>query len=92
MSERRNLDGQRFHHLVAEVYLTDGYYNCRCDCGKYRKVRSSELLRGNAKSCGCMTVKLRIEGNRQKREDREAELAASSRVKLPPKRFEPKFS
>jgi hypothetical protein len=92
VTERRVLDGQRFHHLVAESYLPDGYYKCLCDCGKYRKVRSSELLRGNAKSCGCMTVKLRIEGNRQKREEREAEMVLTQRGKPAPKRFDPDFS
>lgn len=30
------------------------YYYCQCDCGNYTTVRSSQLLDGSAKSCGCL--------------------------------------
>lgn len=30
------------------------YYYCKCDCGNYTNVRSSQLLDGSAKSCGCL--------------------------------------
>lgn len=30
------------------------YYYCKCDCGNYTTVRSSQLLDGSAKSCGCL--------------------------------------
>lgn len=30
------------------------YYYCKCDCGNHTTVRSSQLLDGSTKSCGCL--------------------------------------
>jgi hypothetical protein len=29
------------------------WFRCLCDCGNFKEVRSSRLLSGNTKSCGC---------------------------------------
>ena len=33
---------------------TNRAFNCKCDCGKIKKVRLSHLVRGKIKSCGCL--------------------------------------
>jgi len=33
------------------------YYDCKCDCGKNKKVQKSYLLNGRVKSCGCFRLK-----------------------------------
>lgn len=65
MSERSliNLIGQRFGRLtvlerVDNIVSPSGNicvaWKCKCDCGKETIVRSSSLLQGHTKSCGCM--------------------------------------
>ncbi len=53
-----DLTGQRFGRLIAE---SSGYdkrqraiWHCRCDCGGSKEVLSSNLTRGNTRSCGCL--------------------------------------
>lgn len=54
----KDLTGQKFGKLTP--LYTIGKYNsfyiwhCRCDCGNYTDVLSSNLLKGNTKSCGCI--------------------------------------
>jgi hypothetical protein len=53
-----DLKGQRFGKLfvVSRTANTSGggaVWDCRCDCGKVKTVRSGELRRGDANSCGC---------------------------------------
>lgn len=53
-----DLTNKRFGDLVAISYYKDfskpGYvWICKCDCGKECKVRSSNLIQGHTKSCGC---------------------------------------
>src|SRR5690606_9282079 len=43
--------GRRFGRLVAISYR-DGHAECRCDCGKTKTFRSSQLVTGQALSCG----------------------------------------
>jgi hypothetical protein len=50
--------GQRYNQLVvlelvgrSKNRLT--IWDCRCDCGNITQVRSSNLINGNTKSCGC---------------------------------------
>lgn len=59
-----NLRGKRFGRLVA-LSRTRGpdkrmRWKCRCDCGAIVKnVRTSSLLNGNTKSCGCSRAIIR---------------------------------
>jgi hypothetical protein len=54
----RNLLGQRFTRLVVtarggNINSGQATWVCQCDCGKEVTVRSSDLLAGKQKSCGC---------------------------------------
>ena len=68
MGKKVDLTGQRFGKLVAvsEVGRKNGMvlWECLCDCGKHTNVVSSSLARGNTKSCGCMTTKVDLTGQR----------------------------
>ena len=53
-----DLTGQRFGRLVV-IGLDDRgtrkkYFNCLCDCGNVKSVRSDSLLAGLIRSCGCL--------------------------------------
>ena len=59
---RRFLEGKRFGRLtvIRCVSLKDKilgycplYWECKCDCGKTKIVRGSNLVKGLVKSCGC---------------------------------------
>lgn len=52
----QNLVGKKFNMLVV-VDLEQSnpvVWKCRCDCGNYTYVRTSNLKRGLVKSCGCL--------------------------------------
>lgn len=54
-----DLTNRRFGRLIAvrsteERKNTSVVWECRCDCGKTAFVRSSSLLRGATRSCGCL--------------------------------------
>lgn len=52
-----DLEGQRFERLTVLGFIGVKWRNavwlCRCDCGKIKSVKSSELLKCGTKSCGC---------------------------------------
>ena len=55
----KNLTGQRFGKLIViECVGRDKYggalWECLCDCGGTKVIKSSYLLSGYTKSCGCM--------------------------------------
>lgn len=63
MSNRiKNLAGQRFYKLLA-IRPTDNridhkvIWECLCDCGKTCYIRSTYLVQGWSKSCGCYKYK-----------------------------------
>lgn len=53
-----DLTGQRFGYLIVQekVKLSQGAYRwkCICDCGNTTYARTTHLVNGTAKSCGCM--------------------------------------
>jgi hypothetical protein len=60
----KNLAGCRFGKLIAiEINYTverkyeSVYWDCICDCGKYKTVPSGHLVSGSVQSCGCMRTK-----------------------------------
>lgn len=58
MSKLKDLKGQKFGKLLV-ISRADNYkdgrtrWKCQCDCGNIIDVMSTNLLRGNTKSCGC---------------------------------------
>ncbi len=61
-SHYKDLTGQKFGHLEV-IKLSDVKYSngsvgwlCKCDCGKEIIIRSSSLLRGHTRSCGCNKI------------------------------------
>lgn len=57
----RDLTGQKFWRLTAISYRIEGQgrrsytrWMCLCDCGSRHEVDMSALVRGLAKSCGCL--------------------------------------
>lgn len=56
-----DLTGQRFGKLVVSgpSYTKGGYRMftmCKCDCGRTREIRESNLVSGNTTSCGCTRI------------------------------------
>lgn len=68
----KNIKGMKFGRLTAiertdrtdEFYTT--FWKCKCDCGKELEVRTSDLIKGHTKSCGCFRSEVhskRMKGN-----------------------------
>lgn len=60
------IPGQKFGFLTAaesagKDEFNNALWNCNCFCGNKIKARSSSLLSGKAKSCGCVSAALRNE-------------------------------
>lgn len=57
-----DLAGQRFGNLFVVSRIENGtkgrtLFLCRCDCGTEKIVSGQNLMRGHAKSCGCLKHK-----------------------------------
>ena len=56
----KNLKGLSFGRLKVLSYATDKskarrhYWNCICDCGNIKTIRSDALISGKTLSCGCL--------------------------------------
>lgn len=50
----KDLKNNRYGKLVAEKYLRNSKWLCKCDCGNEKIVLSSNLVKGLTKSCGCI--------------------------------------
>jgi hypothetical protein len=58
-AKRKNLTRMKFGKLTVIRYAYSkryAYWLCRCDCGKEKNVRSSHLIRGAVKTCGCSWI------------------------------------
>ncbi|MGO9590652.1 MAG: hypothetical protein ACLP3K_11490 [Candidatus Acidiferrales bacterium] len=55
-----DLAGKRFGRLVAHARTATSFpdrvplWQCRCDCGRVKLVKSQNLLTANTQSCGCL--------------------------------------
>lgn len=59
MEMKLDLTGQRFGRLTVVRYSgSDSNYRtrweCKCDCGNYKIVKTIDLTRGATRSCGCL--------------------------------------
>jgi len=64
----KDLVGQRFGRLVViknmgETANGKAVWECLCDCGNITKVRSTSLLSGGTRSCGCLRNEAYKENN-----------------------------
>lgn len=52
-----DLTGKRFGNLVVTGFAfsrnNESYWNCKCDCGNEKAIRSGNLRAGKTKTCGC---------------------------------------
>lgn len=58
-----DLTGQRFGRLLAVKYAGQSknrmfLFHCKCDCGTEKEIRANHLVRGEVKSCGCLSREL----------------------------------
>ena len=78
--KKENLTNQKFNLLTAieEAPKIKGKcaWKCKCDCGKFKIIKSEELKSGGTKSCGCL--------NDLKRKERASKMY-SSRKKYTPR-------
>lgn len=58
MGKYKDLIGQKFGHLQPIQHLGYGIWDCLCDCGNTKQVRSQALRTGHTKSCGCLKTAL----------------------------------
>lgn len=49
-----DISGQRFGKLIAVSQVSDGKWECKCDCGNVCTVSSISLISGATRSCGCL--------------------------------------
>jgi hypothetical protein len=63
MAKKRDITGLRFGNLTIESFAgsikdPDGtsrrHWNCRCICGKTKRILATSLFSGNSLSCGCV--------------------------------------
>lgn len=54
--KRLELQGKKFERLLVLEYSKEKQaWLCQCDCGQWKYVRSSDLVQGKTKSCGCLS-------------------------------------
>ena len=60
----KDITNQRFGNLVALYPINKGnsgqdgiIWHCKCDCGNEKNIKSSYLINGQTRSCGCMIKK-----------------------------------
>lgn len=53
-----DITGKKFGQLTVcnliETNRNGSYWNCKCECGNYKKVSKTNLKSGQVKSCGCL--------------------------------------
>lgn len=54
-----HLTGFRFGSLIADEYLDNMEYRCKCECGNTVNILTANLINGSTRSCGCKTSELR---------------------------------
>lgn len=60
MGKIKDITGEKFGKLfVLSFSYTENkraFWNCECECGKVKAIRSHDLLAGKVNSCGCLKV------------------------------------
>lgn len=55
---RYRLEGKTFHRLTVTRYVGPSLWECLCQCGRIKHVRTQNLLNGRTKSCGCWKLEV----------------------------------
>lgn len=68
MGKQINLTGQRFGRLLVLSRANNTgkertCWNCKCNCGQEKVIRTSDLKSGKVKSCGCLRDEKLIQRN-----------------------------
>lgn len=50
----QDLSGKRFGRLTALKYAGNSKWECKCDCGNTKTIRTGSLKSGLTRSCGCL--------------------------------------
>lgn len=86
MAKRNNLAGRKFNRLTFMKFAyrrNDKYYwECKCDCGNLKIVRSDSVIEGKVKSCGCLNVEVRKRKAELLMEETRKQLYKGTRVTL----------
>ena len=64
-----NLTGVKFSHIEAKYGSNRTMWEFKCDCGNSHINIASEVKRGKIKSCGCLNIKGKNNGNWKGYED-----------------------
>lgn len=86
MAKRNNLAGRKFNRLTFMKFTyrrNDKYYwECKCDCGNLKIIRSDSVIEGKVKSCGCLNAEVRKEKAGLLMEETRKQLYKGTRVTL----------
>jgi len=58
------LTGRRFGRLTVSEFVGRSRWLCKCDCGKTKVVKASDLVRGDVQSCGCYKIERTKQGSK----------------------------
>lgn len=65
MTKEVDITGKKFGKLTAVKKIDSRYWLFRCDCGKEKKIKKTNVVCGITKSCGCLWYKEVALGNRK---------------------------
>lgn len=51
---KNDITGNRYGRLLVLKHIKEAKWKCQCDCGNIVIVKSSHLMGGSTKSCGCL--------------------------------------
>ena len=55
-NRKHDLTNKQFGKLLAIEPVNHSRWRCRCECGTYKDVKTSDLVRGFVTSCGCTSL------------------------------------
>lgn len=50
----KDISGNKYNMLTVIGYVGDGKWNCSCECGNEKIIRTAKITGGWTKSCGCI--------------------------------------
>lgn len=69
--------------LHADGRYVERHWNCACTCGGAKNVRQSSLVKGKAKSCGCLAAEYRRSSKKIGQRKRARAKVATVKVEPP---------